>query len=377
VTPHYVDISKPCNLTAASCTTAVSGDVAFNTNKFTVTAASGNTTVAGTLSSTGDFKVNTNKFTVTATNGNTLVAGTLDVTGATALASTLGVTGDVAVNTNKFNVTAASGNTVIAGTLDVTGATALSSTLGVTGDFAVNTNKFTVAAASGNTLVAGTLSSTGDFAINTNKFTVAAASGNTLVAGTLSSTGNFAINTNKFNVTAASGNTAIAGTLDVTGLITGSGGSTVPTGQTVTLQGSTSLSVGGTSSFGADIKQTAGKQTYRAPAVNSFSLAATDQTLSVTDLLTNRIVQVTTGDAANKLVTPTAAQIVAALPTPAVVGDTFTFLVSNADAASALITGGADVTFGPATVTIAAGGSRVFYCRATNVGGGTEAVTCY
>ena len=36
-----------------------------------------------TLGVTGDFTVNTDKFTVTAASGNTLVAGTLDVTGAT------------------------------------------------------------------------------------------------------------------------------------------------------------------------------------------------------------------------------------------------------------------------------------------------------
>lgn len=36
---------------------------------------------AGTLANTGDVTVNTNKFTITAASGNTLVAGTLDVTG--------------------------------------------------------------------------------------------------------------------------------------------------------------------------------------------------------------------------------------------------------------------------------------------------------
>lgn len=112
---------------AASCssTLAVTGNFAVNTNKFTVTAASGNTLVAGTLSVTGDVAVNTDKFTVAAASGNTLVAGTLDVTGAAVLASTLGVTGNVAVATNKFTVTAASGNTAVAGTLAVTGLTTL------------------------------------------------------------------------------------------------------------------------------------------------------------------------------------------------------------------------------------------------------------
>lgn len=57
------------------------GDLKVNTNKFVVTAASGNTAVAGTLNATGDFKVNTNKFTVTASSGNTVIAGTLNLNG--------------------------------------------------------------------------------------------------------------------------------------------------------------------------------------------------------------------------------------------------------------------------------------------------------
>ena len=48
---------------------------AINTNKVSVTEASGNTSIAGTLGVTGDFAVNTSKLTVNATTGNTLVAG--------------------------------------------------------------------------------------------------------------------------------------------------------------------------------------------------------------------------------------------------------------------------------------------------------------
>lgn len=119
--------------------------------------AAAGATVTGTFGFTGNFAINTNKFTVTAASGNTLVAGTLDVTG------------NVAVNTNKFNVTAASGNTTIAGTL------------GVTSDVAINTNKFTVAASSGNTVVAGTLGVTGD-ATFTADVSAATISGNVVAA---------------------------------------------------------------------------------------------------------------------------------------------------------------------------------------------------
>jgi hypothetical protein len=54
-----------------------------------------------------------------------------------------------------------------------------------------------------------------DIAINTNKFTVNASTGDTAVAGTLSASGNLAVNTNKFTVAATSGNTVVAGTLGV------------------------------------------------------------------------------------------------------------------------------------------------------------------
>ena len=88
-------------------------------------------------SSTSDITFNTNKFTVAGATGNTLIAGTLSVTGATTATGlitanggvTLGVgddligssTSDITINTDKFTVAGATGNTVIAGTLGVTG----------------------------------------------------------------------------------------------------------------------------------------------------------------------------------------------------------------------------------------------------------------
>jgi hypothetical protein len=59
----------------------VGGDLLVATDKFTVANATGNTVVAGTLTSTGNFDVNTDKFTVAADTGNTVVAGTLTTTG--------------------------------------------------------------------------------------------------------------------------------------------------------------------------------------------------------------------------------------------------------------------------------------------------------
>jgi hypothetical protein len=92
----------------------------------------GAATFASTLALTGNLAINTNKFNVTAASGNTAIAGTLAVTGATSL------TADLAINTNKFTVAAASGNTAIAGTLAVTGASTLTGATTVTGALTAN-----------------------------------------------------------------------------------------------------------------------------------------------------------------------------------------------------------------------------------------------
>lgn len=75
----------------------VGGNFAVNTNKFNVTAASGNTAIAGTLGATG-----------AATLGSTLaVTGASTLTGAVAMASTLAVTG-VATFSTAPNLTGTS-----------------------------------------------------------------------------------------------------------------------------------------------------------------------------------------------------------------------------------------------------------------------------
>ena len=96
------------------------------------------------------------KFLVDSATGNTTIAGSVSVTGATTLSSTLSVTDDVTLNKNvtivgsntaatelfkiqnasavdKFTVDSSSGNTTIAGTATITSATQINSTLGVTG----------------------------------------------------------------------------------------------------------------------------------------------------------------------------------------------------------------------------------------------------
>jgi hypothetical protein len=128
-------------------------DITVNTNKFIVSGATGNTTIAGTLGVTG----------------NTTFTGTTGHTGASTFSSTVGITGDLSVNSNKFVVTASNGNTAIAGTLGVSAATTLSSTLGVAGIASI-TNSTSRPIPSGNSLPAleGALQVTGGAHIGEN-----------------------------------------------------------------------------------------------------------------------------------------------------------------------------------------------------------------
>jgi len=122
----------------------------FISNQWRGHASQGYAEVDDELRVVSNLKINTDKFTVDAATGNTTVAGTLSVTaggasitGNSSVTGTLGVSSDLAINTNKFNVDGTNGNTTVAGTL------------GSAGDFSVATNKFTVDAATGNTTLAG------------------------------------------------------------------------------------------------------------------------------------------------------------------------------------------------------------------------------
>jgi hypothetical protein len=92
----------------------------------------GNVTVAGTLGVTGNFSVNTNKFTVTAATGNTLIGGTLTGSGATGFAIDSSVnqplTVGTAATTTSVTISRAGQTTTVAGLLTVTGNTTLNGT---------------------------------------------------------------------------------------------------------------------------------------------------------------------------------------------------------------------------------------------------------
>tara|TARA_A200000159_G_scaffold69887_1_gene64884 strand:+ start:37527 stop:43949 length:6423 start_codon:yes stop_codon:yes gene_type:complete len=264
------------------------------TTKVEFQSTTGNGSLAGILDVTGNFNVNTNKFNVVAASGNTTVAGTLGVTsdttltGALDLNNTLNVSGDVHLeSTNDITVAKnagtgvweiqsndygafrldggfyAAGDALIDGTLHVNGAievkdsaTEAESRLnwlrvryrGRFGDSYQATpsyashNTTTIRAHGGagieRTLhVGGTGSGEGLFVGKRNsgdtiKFSVLGASGNTDIQGTLDVAGNSEFNgtvdvdadfavrngtTDKFFVDNVTGNTDIQGTLDVNG----------------------------------------------------------------------------------------------------------------------------------------------------------------
>ncbi|HMC70751.1 MAG TPA: hypothetical protein VKJ07_16455, partial [Mycobacteriales bacterium] len=85
----------------------------------------GNVTVAGTLGVTGDFAINTNKFTVTAASGNTLIAGNLTGSGATGFAIDSSVNQPLqlgtAATTTSVTISRVGQTTTVAGLLTVTG----------------------------------------------------------------------------------------------------------------------------------------------------------------------------------------------------------------------------------------------------------------
>ena len=161
-------------------------DFTFNGNK----TLSGNTTLGGTLTlgASSNVAVNTDKFTIAASSGNTSIQGVLGVQGVTSLASSLGVTGATTLSTVSTSGLATLASASVTGALDVGGNTTL-------GNATVDT-----------TLVNGSLTVKGaDFKVQTSgavdKFTVDDATCNTVISGNLQVLGNTSIQgTTLFNV---------------------------------------------------------------------------------------------------------------------------------------------------------------------------------
>jgi hypothetical protein len=105
VTIWTVDNVKPnpTAISASSLTLSGNGTIGGTLAVTGAVTFSSNLAVGGTLGATGDFAINTNKFNVTASSGNTAIAGTLAVTGATALTGALTVQSNaIAATANRF-----------------------------------------------------------------------------------------------------------------------------------------------------------------------------------------------------------------------------------------------------------------------------------
>ena len=240
-----------------------------------ITLTSGAAAVAGTLGVSGNVAVNTNMFTVTATNGNTAVAGTLGVTGATTLSSAT-LSDDITMSkaaaalthsgTTSLTVSSTNGFVSIAGAtgsyVDVESIRFTDNTIGINGDTDIITLTSATAAVAGALTVSTTLGVTGvttlaeDLAMSkaaaalthsgTTSLTVSSTNGFVSIAGATGSyvdveSIRFTDNTIGINgdtdiITLTSATAAVAGALTVSTTLDVTGAAVL----------STSLAVGGT-----------------------------------------------------------------------------------------------------------------------------------
>lgn len=137
VASTYSSLLKTTDSTTFSATLKTICDGAGNNSSFQL--ASGAAAFLGTLDITGNttlagnFTVATNKFIVAAATGNTTVAGTLGVAGATTLSSTLAVTGAATLSSTlavSSNISTSGGNLTVYGNITQSNAGSSSSIAG-------------------------------------------------------------------------------------------------------------------------------------------------------------------------------------------------------------------------------------------------------
>ena len=213
----------------------------LNATAVSIGAGSGTTTVNNALKSTLDFTVGANKLTVAAATGNTSIAGTLGVTGATTLSNNLTVTGTSTLNNSvtingsetasteffsitngaatpvtKFQVDSASGNTTIAGTLGVSGNTTLTGDLAVNGgDITTSATTATVFNTTATTVNAFQAATAVSIGATTGTLTLRNAS--TVVSGDLTVSGNDILSSTATAITLSGANVTVQGDLTVNG----------------------------------------------------------------------------------------------------------------------------------------------------------------
>jgi hypothetical protein len=209
VASTYSSLLKTTDSTTFSTTLKTICDGAGNNSSFQL--ASTSAAFLATLDIAGNFTVATNKFIVAAATGNTTVAGTLAVASATTLSTTLAVTGAVTLSNTlavSSNISTSGGNLSVYGNIvqTVSGASnSLAGSLTVQGTSTFNSGvtfnsstSFTSAITVAGITNSGTLTSTGAATIGTvggaalgpTTITSATVSGFLAVAGPSSLNGN-------------------------------------------------------------------------------------------------------------------------------------------------------------------------------------------
>jgi len=202
---------------------------------------SGATVIDNTLDVSGNMRVHTDKFVVTATSGNTAIAGTLDVvgnaiiSGATITNKLFGTSiNDPVTFSHKDRANATdyalwhhqNGYTRLNANTDRDIRFCINNQakmfLDKDGNFGIGNGTITPTAkleVTGSTKLDGILDVVGDTTMTTTAISSTLdVSGATVIDNTLDVSGNMRVHTDKFVVTATSGNTAIAGTLGVVGV---------------------------------------------------------------------------------------------------------------------------------------------------------------
>ena len=119
---------------ANTAATIVARDASGNFSAGTITAnltgnITGDTTLGGTVGIAGNVSVNTNKFNVTALTGNTAIAGTLGVEGAVDINAVADISDTLTCSKSTGTGLSVSANAVVGGNLSVTGNLSVDGTL--------------------------------------------------------------------------------------------------------------------------------------------------------------------------------------------------------------------------------------------------------
>jgi hypothetical protein len=141
----------------------------------------------------------------------------------------------------------------------------------------------------------------------------------------------------------------------------------------VQLNGTTQFSVDGS----GNVRMGNGTFVYNTGSNTPNTTAyITSSAFLTSEMLQERFINANPTVAAITLTTPSASSIVAAIPR-AKIGDTFSFIISNAGTKVISLGAGTGVTLFGSIPTTPVNSTNTYLCRLTNVTGGSEALTCY